>query len=381
MRRDSLLIDSAVILPGAYQTQQYLPQLQGKRVALVLNHTSFIGNTHLLDSLLTLDIDVRVLFAPEHGFRGDASAGEQIKDGKDAKTGLPIYSLHGKHKKPQAAQLAECDIVLFDIQDVGARFYTYISTLSHVMEACAELKKPLIVLDRPNPNGHYVDGPVLQTACCQSFVGMHPVPIVYGMSIGEYGLMVNGEGWLNTTDTCQLQVVKCENYSHTSQYRLPIAPSPNLPDMNSIYLYPSTCLFEGTVVSEGRGTGSPFALVGHPAFTAGDTSYIPRTKPGAAQPKLEGQLCHGLFLAKATEAELFQRRQLDFSYIIQFYQNMKSQPFFLANGFFDKLSGQPNIRTQIEAGQDNETIRASYQADVEAFKVVRKRYLLYPDFE
>ncbi|MFI5221966.1 MAG: exo-beta-N-acetylmuramidase NamZ domain-containing protein, partial [Bacteroidia bacterium] len=280
---------NAGIITGAQQTQAYLPLIKGKNISLVVNQTSMIGEKHLVDSLLSLNIRIKKIFAPEHGFRGDHGAGEKIKSTIDTKTGLPIISLYGEHKKPTLADLNETDIVIFDIQDVGARFYTYISTLHYVMEACAELNKELIILDRPNPNGHYVDGPVLDMKF-KSFVGMHPVPVVHGMTIGEYAKMINGEKWLLNGVQCKLKIIELKNYTHDSMYRLPVRPSPNLPTMGSIYLYPSLCFFEGTNYSVGRGTDKPFECLGKPGMTQGNYRFIPRSVAGVADhPPFEGK--------------------------------------------------------------------------------------------
>ena len=280
---------------GAEDVPSYLPLIQAKKVAIVANATSVVKGTHLVDTLLTLGVEVKRVFAPEHGFRGKADAGEHVNDEVDAATGLPIISLYGKNKKPSKEQLTEIQAVVFDIQDVGVRFYTYLSTLHYVMEACAENDIPLIVLDRPNPNGFYIDGPMMESGF-ESFVGLHPVPLVYGMTIGEYAQMINGEGWLANGASCDLTVVKCQAYDHEILYELPIPPSPNLPNMSSVYLYPSLALFEGTVVSVGRGTDFPFQVVGHPDFEPGPFRFTPAPNEGAKYPKLEGVKCKGLDL-------------------------------------------------------------------------------------
>ena len=288
-------IKSDQIVMGAELGGAYLPILHDHAVAVVANQTSRVGDMHLVDFLIDRYVNVRKVFAPEHGFRGDAGAGEKVSSGKDSRTGLPIISLYGANKKPTAEQLADVGVVVFDIQDVGARFYTYISTMTYVMEACAEQGKKMLVLDRPNPNGHYVDGPVLESGF-ESFVGLHPVPVVHGMTIGEYALMVNGEGWLKDGIKCNLEVVKCSGWDHNTPYELPVKPSPNLPNDMAIALYPSLCFFEGTKVSVGRGTELPFQQIGAPWFTEGSVSFTPRSMPSAKYPKHEGQECRGFDL-------------------------------------------------------------------------------------
>lgn len=368
---------SEKITPGAYRIENYIGELVGKRVAMVVNQTSAIGQRHLVDSLLALRININKIFSPEHGFRGEADAGAHVKNGKDAKTGLPLLSLYGKNKKPTAEQLSDVDVVVFDIQDVGVRFYTYISTLAYVMEACAEQGKRLIVLDRPNPNGHYVDGPILEKKHA-SFVGMHPVPVVYGMTIGEYAKMVNGENWLSGGITCDLTVVTCENYDHNSFYELPIPPSPNLRDMKSIYLYPSICFFEGTVASEGRGTQKPFQMYGHPLSSVGDVTFTPVSGLGSKSPKLEGQLCKGYDLSNLDLETLRGMRKVDLKFFIDFYQGFqKKETFFLPNNFFNLLAGNSTLMADIKAGKSPEEIYKSWEKDLEDFKKVRDRYLLY----
>ncbi|MCD6365908.1 MAG: DUF1343 domain-containing protein, partial [Bacteroidales bacterium] len=278
------------ILPGAYNTTQYLPLLKNKKVVVVANQTSIIGHTHLVDTLLKLNVDILRIFSPEHGFRGVASAGEKIDNSIDSKTGLPVISLYGNHKKPTAENLDSADIVIFDIQDVGVRFYTYISTLQYVMESCAENNIPLLLLDRPNPNGFYVDGPVLKSGY-KSFIGMQPVPVVYGMTIGEYAEMLNGEHWLENGDSCNLTIIKCQNYTHDSLYQLPVAPSPNLPNMKAVYLYPSLGFFEGTVISVGRGTKYPFQVIGAPFLPKYKFFFVPKSCAASLKPKFMGKKC------------------------------------------------------------------------------------------
>lgn len=361
---------------GAANIKQYLPVLKDKTIALVVNQTSRVGNTHLVDSLLTLGVQIKHIFAPEHGFRGTADAGEKVTDGKDTKTGVSVKSLYGKTRKPSPEMLNGVDLVLFDIQDVGARFYTYISSMHYVMEACAEHAVDFMVLDRPNPNGHFVDGPILDPKF-QSFVGMHPVPVVHGMTIGEYAQMINGEGWLKGGMQCNLTVIPCANYNHQTMYELPIKPSPNLPDMRSIYLYPSTCFFEGTVASEGRGTPTPFQVYGHPRYKSGSYRFTPVSMPGAKYPKLEGELCHGHDLSAVPLTSLREEAQLNISYILEFYQGFPDKSTFFKESFFDKLAGGSDLRKAIVAGKSEQEIRAGWKAGLDTFRGVRSKYLLY----
>jgi uncharacterized protein YbbC (DUF1343 family) len=376
------------IIVGANRTELYLPLLQGKRIGVVANQTSVIFKgantilrtseidvsfTHLIDSLLSLNVDIKKVFAPEHGFRGTADAGEIVKDGKDTKTGLPILSLHGKHKKPTDTQLQDLDLMVFDIQDVGVRFYTYISTLHYVMEACAENNIPLLILDRPNPNGSYIDGPVLEKEH-SSFLGMHPVPLVHGMTIGEYAKAINGESWLNDGVTCEITVIEVKNYSHESTYSLPIRPSPNLPNDQAILLYPSLGLFEGTNINAGRGTefqfqryGAPFLNKNHFSF-----SYTPIANFGSKNPKHMDTICYGVDLS-----EVKAERHFTLKYIIDAYNNAsdKSKVFNTAN--FTTHAGTKTLQQQIESGISEAEIRASWQTDLDRFKTTRLKYLIY----
>lgn len=362
---------------GASQMNKYIRLLKGKRIALVVNQTSRIGNTHLVDTLISKGINIQTIFAPEHGFRGKADAGEKVADGKDKATGIPLISLYGKHKKPTTNDLKGIDWVLFDIQDVGARFYTYISTMHNVMEACAEHQVKFMVLDRPNPNGHYVDGPILDPAF-KSFVGMHPVPIVHGLTIGEYARMINGENWLKDGIQCRLTVVPSKYYSHDTPYELPVKPSPNLPNIRSIYLYPSLCLFEGTVMSVGRGTNTQFQVYGHPDYTAGDYQFTPVPMEGAKYPKHQDKICIGKDLRNIPIVDLQTNHGFDLGYLIASYQNFEDkEQFFLKNLFFDKLAGTDQLRQQIIAGLSEAEIRASWAGDLEAFKEKRAKYLMY----
>ncbi|WP_452223761.1 exo-beta-N-acetylmuramidase NamZ family protein [Lacinutrix chionoecetis] len=368
--------DDTTIIVGANQTEAYLPLLKEKRVGVVANQTSVIftenSHLHLVDSLLSLDIDIKKVFAPEHGFRGTADAGEVIKDGMDTKTGLPIVSLYGKNKKPTKAQLADLDLVVFDIQDVGARFYTYISSLHYVMEACAEQNIPILILDRPNPNGHYVDGPILEKEHT-SFVGMHPIPVVHGMTIGEYAQMINGEGWLNNNVKCELSVIKVKHYSRDLEYSLPIKPSPNLPNDSAINLYPSLCFFEGTNVSAGRGTALQFQIYGSPFLPESQFKFTPKPNEGAKYPKHENTVCNGFNLNKTPRLEA-----LNLSYLISAYNSTADKSkFFLSNGFFTKLAGTKELQKQIEAGETEDKIKATWKDGLENFKNRRAKYLLY----
>lgn len=363
---------------GAERTEVYLPLLEAKSVGIVANQTSVIGRTHLVDTLLSLGIDVKSVFAPEHGFRGNASAGAKIADSKDPKTGLPIVSLYGSNYKPKPEMLEGFDVVIFDIQDVGTRFYTYISTMSYMMEACAENDIQMLVLDHPNPNGYYVDGPVLKKEF-SSFVGLHKVPVVHGLTVGEYAKMVNREGWLKDSIQCNLTIVEMENYSHEMEYELPIAPSPNLPNQTAIYLYPSLCFFEGTEVSEGRGTDKPFQQFGYPKMPNGNTKFTPKSIDGVAKyPKLENKKCSGIDLSTIPLDSLRNMQQLNLNWLISTYQNYPEKDNFFKADFFDKLAGSSELREQIIAGRSADEIRATWQKDLEEFKVLREKYLLYP---
>ncbi len=365
------------IVVGAQRTAEYFPLLQGKRIAIVTNHTGLIGTTHLVDSLVRAQLLVRRVFAPEHGFRGDADAGELVQDGRDTRTGVELISLYGDQKKPKAVHLADIDVVLFDIQDVGVRFYTYISTLHYVMQACAELKRPLIVLDRPDPNGFMVDGPVLDTAY-RSFVGMHPVPLLHGMTIGEYARMIEGEGWLGKDLHCELTVVPCIGYTHRIMYVPPVKPSPNLSGHSAILLYPALGLFEGTLVSVGRGTDRPFTCIGYPGCPVGQYSFTPRALPGAKDPPYKGQLCNGLDLAEYGTFYTRLEPRLHLQWLIGMYQQAPDRRAFF-NPFFDKLAGGPDLRERIVRGENEEQIRTSWQPALNAFRKVRQKYLLYED--
>ena len=368
---------------GALQTREYLPLLQGKKVGLVANHTSILNkDLHLLDFLLQENIQVIRLFTPEHGLRGEADAGEKVGDGKDSKTGLPIVSLYGKNKKPSPEQMQGIDVVVFDLQDVGVRFYTYISTLAYVMEACAEAHIPIIVLDRPNPNAWYVAGPIRQDAK-KSFVGLHPVPVVYGMSIGEYGLMVNGEGWLSKGLRANITVVKCKHYTRQKDIELPVPPSPNLRSARAIRLYPSLCFFEGTSISVGRGTDRPFEVFGSPTATfkqVGQFTFVPQSSTGAKNPLHQGQTCYGFDLAVFADSFMMNYDNLYLDWLIESFK-LWPDPGKFFNNFFDLLAGTPQLRLDIMAGKTAEEIQNSWTDELNEFKRTRKKYLLYPDFE
>jgi uncharacterized protein YbbC (DUF1343 family) len=353
--------------------------LKDKVLAIVANQTSRIGIVHLVDSLKSSGFNIKCVFAPEHGFRGDQGAGEDIHNSIDELTGIPVISLYGRHMKPTQDDLKGVDLVIFDIQDVGVRFYTYISTLQYVMEACADFGKELIVLDRPNPHGFYIDGPVLEKKF-SSFVGMQPVPIVYGMTIGEYAAMLNGEGWLQTKNKCNLRIIPIKNYEHKSKYRLPVPPSPNLPDMESIYVYPSICLFEGTNVSLGRGTDKPFRLIGYPTNPNGGVEFTPVGIPGVApKPPFKDQVCKGIDVS-ADARRIDDLKKLELKYLLAMYAEYPDKNEFFTK-FFENLAGTSELRKQIQANMSADEIRNSWKEPIEKFKVIRKKYLLYKDFE
>ena len=376
------VLSAGKITPAAERSALYLPLLKDKKVALVVNHSSLAGKSHLLDYLLKHGVTVQRIFAPEHGFRGKADAGAHVKNSKDRQTGLPIISLYGKHKKPTKADLKGIDLILFDIQDVGVRFYTYLSTLHYIMEAGAEQHIPVMVLDRPNPNGHYIDGPMLQKKY-RSFVGLHPVPVVYGMTIGEYAKMINGEGWLQggkmVGKRAKLTVIPLKNYTHQSVYVLPVKPSPNLPNDRAVSLYPSLAFFEGTVISAGRGTKKPFQLYGAPKYQVKKFSFVPKSRPGAKYPKFKGKRCYGVDLSKTDIKKERAKQKLNLRYLQDAYANMPNKKGFFLNGkFFDKLAGTEKLRKQIRSGASEKLIRKSWEKDLENFRKIRKKYLLYP---
>lgn len=367
---------------GAQRFEEYLPLLENKKVAIVSNQTSMVNETHLVDTLLSLGVDIKKVMAPEHGFRGNAANGETIQDGFDTKTGLKIVSLYGKSKKPSTEMLSDIDVLIFDIQDVGARFYTYISTMHYVMEAAAENNKSVIILDRPNPNGFYVDGPVLQ-ADKRSFVGMHEIPVVHGLTVGELALMINDQGWLENAIEVDLTVIPCANYSHLDLYELPVSPSPNLPNMTSIYLYPSLCFFESTAVSVGRGTDFPFQQIGYPKSDIGNTTFTPRSIPNASlYPKFENIECRGFDLRDFGGFFFTSKKQLYLDWLVGLYEFYPNQDeYFNANNFFDKLAGTSLLKQQIIKGMKADEIRASWKDELREYKKLRKSYLLYEDFE
>ncbi|MEI6766259.1 MAG: DUF1343 domain-containing protein [Bacteroidota bacterium] len=368
------------IMTGAQRTTLYYPWLQDKKIAVVANQTSMIGNVHLVDSLVNARFDVVKVFCPEHGFRGDAEAGEKVLSYTDTKTGLPVVSLYGSKKKPSADDLKGIDVVVFDIQDVGVRFYTYISTMSYVMEACAENNIQFIVLDRPNPNGHYVDGPVLEKEF-SSFIGLHCVPLVHGMTVAEYACMVNGEGWLKGGIKCDLKYVPVYNYNHTLFYQLPIKPSPNLPNMEAVYLYPTLGLFEGTFISVGRGTDKPFQVIGHPDLPKTDFSFTPKSIPGMAlHPPFEGKECNGYDLGNFADEYIKNTGKIYLYWIKELYRSLGSNADFFNSGF-DRVAGNSKLKYQIIMDVSEDDIRASWQQGISDFKKIRKKYLLYTDFE
>lgn len=371
---------SASIIPGAEQLHLYLPHLQDQKVGIVANHTSRVKNTHLVDTLLNLNVYIEKIFALEHGFRGDADAGQMLDDQTDSKTGIPIVSLYGKDKKPTKNDLKDIDILIFDIQDVGVRFYTYLSSLHYVLEAAAENNIPLLLLDRPNPNGFYVAGPLLDTVN-SSFVGIHPIPIVHGMTLGELAKMIEGESWINKADSLELIVIKTKNYTHDSLLTLNVNPSPNLQSMKAIYLYPTLGLFEGTIMSVGRGTDFPFLVFGHPDFVGGNITFKPRSIPGVSRyPKYKGKECHGINLRDYSVEYLLNQPQIHLEWVILAYERMgKPDDFF--NAFFLNLVGTDMVKEYIKTGWSADKIRSLWKQEVETFKLKRKKYLLYEDFE
>lgn len=385
------------VITGADRMSVYVPMLKGKNVAVFANQTSMVGKQHLVDTLISQGIRVVKIFGPEHGFRGNAGAGEKVQNSVDPKTGIPIISLYGNHKKPTRDDFKGVDVIVFDIQDVGVRFYTYISSLQYVLEAALENHKPLMILDRPNPNGFYVDGPVLEPKH-KSFIGMQAVPVVYGMTIGEYAMMLAGEGWLSeeankinaynittepTVDTpFHMQVIKCKNYDHNTRYVLPVAPSPNLKSMESIYLYPSTCFFEGTVLSEGRGTDKPFQVFGHPKLPKNLYSFTPMPNEGAKSSKCFGEKCYGWNLSGTPEAVgKTAGGRINLQHLLRAYELFPGKDsFFLKNNFFNSLAGNEELMKQVKNKVPEKEIVASWQPSLEKFKAIRKKYLLYPDF-
>ncbi|MEG1498249.1 MAG: DUF1343 domain-containing protein [Bacteroidales bacterium] len=402
-------ISEVSILPGISQTENYFPLLQGKNVAVTTNHTglfpekSNITSTqrilenqelnsshwdplnnnsietpvHLIDSLLHAGISIKAVFSPEHGFRSQAEAGEKVENSIDQKTGLPLISLYGSHKKPSPSELKGVDLMLIDLQDVGVRFYTYISTLHYVMEACAQAGIPVVVLDRPNPNASYIDGPVLDTHNCRSFIGLHPVPVVYGLTIGEYAQMINGEGWLENAISCDLCVIPIENYTHESIYILPVSPSPNLRSMSAIYAYPSLCFFEGTPISVGRGTFKPFECFGYPKSHIGKYRFTPQSIKGMSQnPPYEDRCCRGFEIKSKEALQNRESGKINLQYLLKMYEDYPDKANFFTP-FFKKLAGTEQLSKQIRQGLLEEEIRESWKKDIESYKKIRDKYLLY----
>ena len=364
------------IVTGAERVSEYMPLLAGKRVGIVANQTTIVGEVHLIDSLVRLGVNLQVIFAPEHGFRDMADAGAGITEGIDPATGIEVVSLYSNRFKPLPEHLEGIDVVIFDIQDVGARFYTYISTMHYVMEACAENGVGFIVFDRPNPNGFYVDGPMREPEF-ETFVGKHPVPVVHGMTVGEYASMVNGEGWLTGGIKCDLQVIECLNYTHATHYELPVKPSPNLPNHTAVLLYPSICFFEGTNISLGRGTAFPFQAYGSPELPDRGFSFVPVPTDGASNPMHLGVTCYGRDLRNAIQEGLVPSGKLDLSWVIEAYNDFPDKSRFFRN-YFNTLAGTNELREQIIAGMSAEEIRETWQPDIEVFRVLRAKYLIYP---
>lgn len=371
-------ISRAQIKAGAESLEEYLPILYGKNIGVVANNTSIVWHTDLVDTLLSLNVNVKIIFSPEHGYKGNYGAG--VKLGNDSISGLKIVSLYGEHRRPDREDLEDLDLIVYDIQDVGVRFYTYISTMTYVMEECARYNIPFLVLDRPNPNGFYVDGPVLDTVY-SSFVGLHPVPVVYGMTIAEYARMINEEGWLKDGLKCDLSWVTCENWDHRKYYELPVKPSPNLPNMTSVFLYPSLCFFEGTKISLGRGTDFPFQVYGHPEYKTTDFSYTPMSIPGASvNPKYLGEECFGVDLTSLPNSFFWDNRGIILHWLLDAYEQLGNTDDFFT-GYFVKLAGNEKMQEQIENGASANVIRAGWKKEIDAFKTIRKKYLLYKDFE
>ena len=372
------LLVAGNIKTGAESVQEYIPLLKGKRVAVLTNQTGIIGKTHLVDSLVSLKINIVAILSPEHGFRGDADAGEHVASSVDEKTGIPIKSLYdGNTGKPSAELMKSIDVMLFDLQDVGVRFYTYLTTMARMMEACAENGVKMVVLDRPNPIGFYVDGPILDMKY-KSGVGWLPIPTVHGMTLGELAGMINGEKWLKDGIQCDITVIKCRNYTHASMYQLPVKPSPNLPDMRSIYLYPSTCYFEATPVSLGRGTTEAFQMYGHPNMKGYKFSFTPKSIPGAKFPPQLNRVCYGVDLRTEPSIEEINKAGINLEYVIDAYNNLNLDDHFFRS-FFELLSGQGYIRKMIKEGKSASEIKAMWAGDVAKFKEQRKPYLLYPE--
>lgn len=380
-KQNDAISSDTTVYPGIYQTEQYVNLLSEKKIGIVSNQTGMINGVHLVDTLLSLKQNIVKVFCPEHGLRGTADAGQKVDNSIDEKSGLPIISLYGKNKKPTPEQLADLDIVIFDLQDVGVRFYTYISTLHYVMEACAESNIPLILLDRPNPNAHYIDGAVLDTANHRSFIGMHPVPVVYGMTIGEYSKMINGEKWLRNGVQCDLTVVPCRNYTHDTKYSLPVKPSPNLPNDRSVELYPTLCLFEATSLSIGRGTDKQFQIIGNPAFVNVDEAdfvFTPMPNEGATDPVLNGKLCYGFDLSEGNSVFDWKKDQLNIGLFLKVYRLFPDkESFFKKTNSIELLSGYSEFRNQVINGVSEDEIRNGWKSGIEEFKKTRLKYLIY----
>jgi uncharacterized protein YbbC (DUF1343 family) len=379
LNNSTKVIAQSTIVVGAESMQDYLPLLKNKQIAMVSNQTSLVGGKHLLDTLINLEVKVKRVFCPEHGFRGTGSAGEKIADDVDTKTGIAVKSLYGNNKKPAIKDLQDIELILFDLQDVGVRFYTYISTMHYVMQACAELNIALVVLDRPNPNGFYIDGPVLQDSFA-SFVGMHKVPVVHGMTIGEYAQMINGEKWLGNNLHCNLTVINCKGYTHKSRYALPVSPSPNLPNQRAVFLYPTLCFFEGTAISVGRGTSKPFQQYGHPLLLNSETSFVPKSTIGALNPPFMNEVCFGFDLSNSNDIPDSLQEGIQLDILLNAYTNFPNKELFF-NSFFKRLAGNDVLQTQIKQGFTPQQIKATWQNELIEFKQIRKKYLLYEDFE
>jgi len=358
---------------GDEQIPELVRKVKGQRVALLVNHTALVGKTHLADTLLALQVNLVKIFSPEHGFRGIADAGEHVADGKDTRTGLPIVSLYGNNRKPTAQQLQDVDVVVFDIQDVGVRYYTYVGSMHYMMEACAEQKKKFLILDRPNPNGSYVDGPVLKPEF-KSFIGMHTVPVVHGMTEGEYAQMINGEGWLAGGLKCELDIIKMKNYTHDTPYSVPVKPSPNMPNDHAIALYPSICLFEGTAMSLGRGTHHAFEMLGHPDLKDQPFQFTPVSIENVVKnPPHENKVCYGINL----QDEIV-KKEVSLKHLLHFYKIFPSQEKFFISSSFNRLAGNAELQEQIKSGMTEAQIKATWQKDLTAYKEMRKKYVLYP---
>ena len=366
------------ITTGAKQIDKYISLLNGKKVGIIANPTSMVGNTHLVDTLLSLKVNIKKIFSPEHGFRGQSDAGEKVNNQQDEKTGIQIISLYGNHKKPTSEDLKDIDVLIYDMQDVGVRYYTYISTMTYCMEAAAENKIKFIVLDRPNPNGHYVDGPVLDSKW-KSFLGLHAIPIVYGMTCGEYANMINQESWLENKIICDLTIIPLKGYTHKVSYQLQVKPSPNLPNMTAVYLYPSLGLFEGTIISLGRGTDLPFQQIGHPKLSNGKIQFTPKPTKISKHPKYEGLICNGYDLRNFGNEVIKSSRKIYLFWLIGTYTNLKDKSYFDEN--FNWHAGNSELQEQIKAGKNEDEIRKSWQPKIDEFKKIRKKYLLYEDFE